>query len=136
MKKEESFLPEEPLFQGKFFDPDTRKTLSEFSEALKPDKPEAPKELITLRSEYAGYFCSLVKIDEPVSEGQKIGFIRIAGLEKEEEIKAEADGIVKEILPDQKTGFRVTERVEQYKGEERALTSVEYGQELFTIEKV
>lgn len=136
MKKEESFLPEKPLLQGKFFDPDTKKILSEFSEALKPDKPELPKELITQRSKYGGYFCSLVKIDDPVSKGQKIGFIKIAGLKKEEEIKAEVDGVIKEVLPNLKAGFSVTEKVAQYEEEERALTSVEYGQELFTIEKV
>lgn len=54
-------------------------------------------------------------------------------VEGEAGIEAEVDGFIKEVLPNLKTGFSVTERVVPYKEEERTLTSVEYGQALFVI---
>lgn len=127
MEKEESFFSKDKFFNKPFFD----------------QSPETEKERINQRSDCVGYFCSLVQAGEKVQKGQKIGFIQIKGLDKEEIIEAEADGIIKEILPKAETGFTANKIKEQYETtdeegnkqqKERTLTSVEYGQTLFILE--
>lgn len=137
MEKEKPFFSkDEPFFdeKDKFFDERVRDNLKDLSVALKPDikteEPEKSKQEIIQKARHVGYFCPLVEKDERVSRGQKIGFIRIKGLKKEEFIEAEADGVIKEILP----AYEITDAEGSEPQKDRTLTSVEYGQALFIIE--
>ena len=139
---------EKPFFSEKepFFDEKVREKIKSFSEALRKDdkksEEEKPKEEVIQTSPCVGYFFSSAQKDESVRKGQRIGFIKIKGVEKEIIIQAQSDGIITEILPNEKTHFAPKELREYYETkdeegithkEERILTSVEYGQALFTI---
>lgn len=123
MEKESFFSEDEP-----FFDDKIRKDIEEVSYLLRKEKPK--KEIIQ-RSICVGYFCPLVKKGDSVEKDQTIGFMRIPGGEKDEIIKAQTDGVIKEILPAQETGFTPIKKQEGGK----TLTSVEYKQILFIIEQ-
>lgn len=95
-----------------------------------PEKKEQPD--IIQKSEHVGFFRSLVKKGEEVKKDQKIGFITVGDIE--EKVKAISSGIIKDILPNEKAGYEIIEkRGKQNSKKQTISTSVEYGQELFTI---
>lgn len=85
------------------------------------------------RAKHVGIFTSLVKIGDEVKEGHKIGSIDTKGII--EEVEAEIDGTIADVLPDQGAGYVVRWKKKESPGKDggQIISTVEYGQPLFAI---